>query len=262
MRLLVDEDLPRSLVQFLRDAGIEAQHVVDLGLRGRSDDEIFDHALAGRLTLLSADMGFGNILRYPLGSHSGIVVARFPNELSPLPRNWPRRVRSAVVHTIALAHTSLTHARSVAANSINARIRLKEESDRLRNEILLLQEESRIKDARMEQIPAHRRPHYPPTERLTILEHRAAHGWSLAQTARRFLITTATVASWMHRLDEEGPAALVQTSEPMNKFPEFVGYIVRRLKLLCPTMGKIRIANVLCRAGLHLGPMRVAPRNR
>ena len=82
MRLLVDEDLPRSLVQSLRDAGIEAQHVVDLGLRGRSDDEIFEHALAGKLALLSADMGFGNILRYPLGSHSGIVVARFPNELS------------------------------------------------------------------------------------------------------------------------------------------------------------------------------------
>ena len=39
----------------------------------------------------------------------------------PLPTGWPRRVRSAVVHTISLAQTSLTHARSVAVNSINAR---------------------------------------------------------------------------------------------------------------------------------------------
>ena len=39
----------------------------------------------------------------------------------------------------------------------------------------------------------------------------------------------------------------------MNTFPEFVGYLVRRLKVLCPSMGKARIANVLCRAGLHLG---------
>ena len=31
----------------------------------------------------------------------------------PLPRNWPRRVRSAVIHTISLAHASLTQARSV-----------------------------------------------------------------------------------------------------------------------------------------------------
>src|SRR5436309_12834089 len=104
----------------------------------------------------------------------------------PLPKKWPRRIRSAVIHTISLARTSLTHARSVAANSINARIRLKEEIERLQNEISLLREESRIKDARMVQIPPHRRPHYPPVERLAILQLRAASGWSLAQTAPRF----------------------------------------------------------------------------
>jgi len=57
----------------------------------------------------------------------------------------------------------------------------------------------------------------------------------------------------MDRLDEEGPRAIVQTREPVNKFPEFVAYIVRRLKVLCPSMGKAKIAQVLCRAGLHLG---------
>ena len=30
-------------------------------------------------------------------------------------------------------------------------------------------------------------------------------------------------------------------------------YLVRSLKLLCPTLGKVRIAQVLARAGLHLG---------
>ena len=171
----------------------------------------------------------------------------------PLPKSWPRRVRSAVIRTISLAQISLTHARSVAANSVNARIRLKQDNDRLRQEILLLREESRIKDMRMEQIPAQRRPHYPPVERLAILELRAARGWSLAQTAKRFLITPVTVASWMTRLDEEGSATLVRVPQPVNKFPDFVGYLVCRLKVLCPTMGKARIANVLCRAGLHLG---------
>src|SRR6185369_5943309 len=110
----------------------------------------------------------------------------------PLPKNWSRRVRSAVIHTVSLAHASLTHARSIAANSINARIRLKEENERLRNEILLLREEGQIKDARMEQIPAQRRPHYPPVERLAILELRAARGWSQAQTTAHFLVTPLT----------------------------------------------------------------------
>ena len=166
----------------------------------------------------------------------------------PLPKRWSRRVRSAVIHAISLAHFSLTSTRSWAANSWNARIRLSAENDRLRQELALLQEEVRIKDARMLRIPAPRRPHYPPTERLAILELRAARGWSMAQTARSLLVTTATVASWMGRLDEKGPKALVQTREPVNKFPEFTTYIVRRLKILCPTMGKESSAGERCRS--------------
>ena len=62
----------------------------------------------------------------------------------PLPRGWPRRVRSAVIHAISLAQFSLTHTRSWAANNWNARIRLKQENDRLRQEVALVQEELRI----------------------------------------------------------------------------------------------------------------------
>ncbi len=151
-----------------------------------------------------------------------------PSHLAiPLPKAWPRSVRSAVVHAVSLAHFSLTSARAVAANSINARIRLKEENDRLRQEIALLREELRIKDARMERIPAQRRPHYPPTERLAILELRAARAWSIAQTARRLLVTPLTVTSWMRRLDDEGPDALDSNREP-------VGHDVRQVLDLTP----------------------------
>jgi transposase InsO family protein len=104
----------------------------------------------------------------------------------------------------------------------------------------------------MARIPGHRRPYYQPTERLAILELRAARGWALEQTAERMLVTPVTVASWMGRLDEQGPDALVQTPVPVNRYPAFVAYLVRRLKVLCPIMGKARIANVLCRTGLHL----------
>jgi putative transposase len=61
----------------------------------------------------------------------------------------------------------------------------------------------------------------------------------------------------MGRLDEGGPDALVQIARPVNRFPEFVGYLVCRLKVLCPAMGRVRIARVLARAGLHLGPTTV-----
>lgn len=174
-----------------------------------------------------------------------------------LPPAWTRRVRSAVVHAISLATASLTSARGRVADSWNPRVRLHEENLGLRGEIALLREELRLKDARMARIPAQRRPHYPPTERLAILELRAARAWTQAQTAERLLVTPLTVSHWMRRLDEGGVDALVQIPEPVNRFPEFVGYLVRRLKTLCPAMGRVRIAQVLARAGLHLGPTTV-----
>ena len=88
---------------------------------------------------------------------------------------------------------------------------------------------------------------------MAILLLRAACGWSLKQTAQRFLVTSATITSWVRRVDEHGPKALVQLREPVNKFPDMVRYAVQQLKALCPGMGKVKIAETLCRAGLHLG---------
>ncbi len=169
-----------------------------------------------------------------------------------LPTQWNKRVRSAVLHAISLAQFALTSARGQIQRRDRARDPRFAKIERLRQEIHLLKEELRLKDARMLRVPGRRRPYYHPIERLSILELRAARGWSLEQTADQMLVTPSTVASWMDRLDEEEPRALVQTTQPVNKFPEFVAYLVRKLKVLCPTMGKTRIANVLCRAGLHL----------
>jgi transposase InsO family protein len=88
---------------------------------------------------------------------------------------------------------------------------------------------------------------------MRILKLKAARGWSLSQVARAFAVTEETIASWLKRVDEEGERALVQLSEPVNKFPAYVGYLVRWLKSMCPAMGKLRIAQVLGRAGLRLG---------
>src|SRR5436190_372235 len=96
----------------------------------------------------------------------------------PLPRGWPRRVRSAMLHVMCLARYAAVSTRSWAADSGNARVRLRTEKDRLEEEVSLLREELRIKDARMAVLAPHRRPHYPPAERLAILELKAARGWS------------------------------------------------------------------------------------
>ena len=151
-----------------------------------------------------------------------------------------------------MANVAFTATQARAENQLSARTRLQATNDRLQRQVAPLREELRIKDDRMDRLPAQRRPHYPAIERLAILELRAARGWSQAETARRLLVTPLTVASWTQRLDDEGPDALVQVREPVNRFPELVSYLVRRLRALCPRMGSRRIARVLARASLHL----------
>ena len=176
-----------------------------------------------------------------------------PDQRLAVPKNWQRSIQSAILQVIALAKYALVYTRGWAGDSSSQRVRLAAKANHFEQEIALLREESRIKDARMARIPGSQRPHYVPTERLAILELRAARGWSLARTAKVFQVTAATIASWNKRLDEEGPAALLSILQPVNKFPDFVRYLVQRLQILCPRLGKVKIAQILARAGLHLG---------
>jgi hypothetical protein len=48
-----------------------------------------------------------------------------------LPKNWPNRVRSAVVHAISMSNVVFTVTRSHAENHFNARVRIQAENDRL-----------------------------------------------------------------------------------------------------------------------------------
>jgi predicted nuclease of predicted toxin-antitoxin system len=80
-KFVIDEDMPRSTAVVLRQAGHSAEDVRDVGLRGHSDEEVFEYAQTQGAILLTADKGFGNLLRFPLGTHAGILVVRMPNEL-------------------------------------------------------------------------------------------------------------------------------------------------------------------------------------
>jgi putative transposase len=158
-----------------------------------------------------------------------------------------------LLHAISLAATALAIARGQVATSRRKNHRLQTELDQAHTEVALLREELEIKDARWSRLSSRRRAHYTPIERMRILQVKAARGWSREQASGVFLIDEQTMRSWLRRVDEEGERALVRISEPVNKFPDFVRYLVKQLKALLPTMGKVRIAQVLARAGLHLG---------
>ena len=84
---LVDEDVPRSTAKVLAAARCVAQDVRDVGLRGHSDAEVFAYAQANAAILVSCDKGLASLLRFPLGSHAGIVVIRIPDEKTPTELN-------------------------------------------------------------------------------------------------------------------------------------------------------------------------------
>lgn len=82
-KFVIDEDMPRSTAKLLRDSGYEAFDIRDHHLRSAPDNKIFQFAQSLEAVLITGDMGFSNILHFPLGTHHGILVAHFPNHISP-----------------------------------------------------------------------------------------------------------------------------------------------------------------------------------
>ncbi len=157
-----------------------------------------------------------------------------------------------MVLAVGLARFALLHVRGWAANSPLARARLAGDNDALRCHNQALRRELEIKDRRFSRLPPERRPHYLPPDRLAILALQAANGWNCTETARRFLVTRATISSWHRRLDEQGRDALIRTREPVNRYDELVTAIVHELKAALPSAGTRRLTDLLARAALHL----------
>jgi transposase InsO family protein len=169
-----------------------------------------------------------------------------------VPRDWPDVFKSAFATAVALAHRIAVEARALGENSPQQRLRLQAALATAHTEIALLRRELALKDARWSRVPPAKRPHYAPRERLAVLLLRADRGWSAAETARRFFVTVATIASWDRRLDEGGEDALVQSSQPVNRYADFVRAVVEHLKETIPDVGVKRIADFVARAGIHL----------
>jgi len=81
LRFLVDEDLPRSTAKALSEAGYEALDVRDVGLRGAKDREILVYACRNRMTIVTADVGFGSLVYLSPVKHFGLILLRLPSEL-------------------------------------------------------------------------------------------------------------------------------------------------------------------------------------
>ena len=161
-------------------------------------------------------------------------------------------MQTAILHAIALGRFVTAYTRSWAINCSVQRIRLTAELDHAAQEIALLTEENRLLRARILAMAPSRRPHYSPTDRFAILELKAARGWNASCVGRQLVLSPATIAAWLKRVDADGKNALLALPAPVNKFPDALAHLVKRLKLTLPFAGRRRIADLLARAGLHL----------
>lgn len=128
--------------------------------------------------------------------------------------------------------------RPLAAEAISLRTL----NDKLRAENELLR-------ARLLRLDAHRRPHYKPSDRLSILWHQARWGLSNDATARAFVLCATTLSNWMAEV-ENGMVRLVRARQPLNKLPDLVREIVWRLKDAERSWGTRRIAGVLAKLAI------------
>lgn len=76
MNYVVDANLSPRLAALLRDAGHDAVHVRDIGLRTASDDEIIDYAISTDRIVISHDTDFGTLLAYRELSKPSFILIR------------------------------------------------------------------------------------------------------------------------------------------------------------------------------------------
>jgi predicted nuclease of predicted toxin-antitoxin system len=86
MKLKLDENLSRHLKDILIALQYDVLTAADQGLLSKSDMEIAEWVRNEGRLLLSLDLEFGDLRKYPPGSHPGIIVFR-PRSFGPLAVN-------------------------------------------------------------------------------------------------------------------------------------------------------------------------------
>ena len=87
MKFLVDAQLPPALARWLREAGHEASHVEDVGLRDSADSAIWAHALRESAAIVTKDEDFA--LRSTQAAQVPVIVwLRVGNTTNRVLQGW------------------------------------------------------------------------------------------------------------------------------------------------------------------------------
>jgi putative transposase len=128
------------------------------------------------------------------------------------------------------------------------------ERDHAHGESELLRRELEVFRAQREALKPHRRPDYPPEQRLAILQIMRLRGWNAVVTAKRFVLHPNTVRAWVQTVEGRRDPGRLLGDVPWNRIHDGVRWAVHELRRLCPEpeMGTRTIAKHLVRSGIQV----------
>jgi predicted nuclease of predicted toxin-antitoxin system len=97
LKFKLDENLPADLAVVLNKEGHDAVNVRQEGLSGEDDSVVLKVATEEGRIVLTFDLDFADIRKYPPGSHSGIAVFRLHDQRwltleGPVRASWPKAI--------------------------------------------------------------------------------------------------------------------------------------------------------------------------
>ena len=79
MTFKLDENLSRRVQEVLQEGGHDVTTVAGQGLSGISDEDLAGVCKGESLCLITLDLDFADLLRFPPQQTAGIVVMRYPS---------------------------------------------------------------------------------------------------------------------------------------------------------------------------------------
>ena len=83
MKFVLDANIPHSAMNVFAETD-EVVHVRAVGLGNARDIDILKYASEKQAVIVTRDLDFANIVRYPVNSHAGAVVLRVPSSFTAM----------------------------------------------------------------------------------------------------------------------------------------------------------------------------------
>ena len=145
-------------------------------------------------------------------------------------------------------------ARARLASAASPVLRMMMQRDHAHTETELLRREIAILRGQRENARSHQRSEYSPEQRLAIVQLKRLRGWTLAETAARFVVHENTLRHWIHAIEGGEHTRLLAGAIVWNKIDDVVRWAVHELQRLCPEseFGTRSIARQLVKVAVQI----------